>query len=86
METKNKKNNQTWIKAKSLPIGRGIKQKSLVAIVFKTPPPKIPQTWKQKDQKPPKRKEISWQPAKIKESVRKMITKYMNIQSFMYLL
>jgi len=26
METKNKKNNQTWIKAKSLPIGRGIKQ------------------------------------------------------------
>ena len=49
METKDKKNNQTWIKAKSLPIGRGIKQKSLVAIVFKTPPPKIPQTWKQKD-------------------------------------
>jgi len=33
-----KKNNQTWIKAKSLP-----------TIVFKTPPPKIPQTWKQKD-------------------------------------
>ena len=29
---------RTWDQAKSLP-----------AIVFKTPPPKIPQTWKQKD-------------------------------------
>ena len=34
---------QTWDQAKIL-----------VAFVFKTPPPKIPQTWKQKDQKPPK--------------------------------
>jgi len=36
METKRfKKNNQTWIKAKSLPIGRGIKQKAYLPLYLK---------------------------------------------------
>ena len=86
-----KKNNQTWIKAKSLPIGRGIKQKAYLPLYLKpasknptnveTKRLKTTQMWDQE-----KRKEICWQPAKIKERVRKTITKYMNIYSFMYLL
>ena len=36
METKRfKKNNRTWVKAKSLPIGRGIKQKAYLPLYLK---------------------------------------------------